>query len=212
MTGEASNRDRSQAYTLEGVFAAIAILTALLFGLQVVDFGPWTGDTTQETSNLETRAEDMLDVAAQNGALSEAVRCYPIGKEVFDGTNTTNSSAEFEQMLHETFDEQDRQYNIYFTYMTEVGERNRKAVSSNRSESDSGVVAPTDSAAVATRTVAIFDDEHARTTKRYADSSQECGRNTSQEMSDYDEGLLTYEDAAPNSSLFNVVEVRVVVW
>lgn len=212
MTGGSTDRDRSQAYTLEGVFAAIAILTALLFGLQVVDFGPWTGDTTEETSDLETRAEDMLDVAAETGALSEAVRCYPLGKQVFDGSDVNpNSSAEFEVMLNETFDEQDRQYNIYFTYMTADGERDRRAVSSNRSKSSSGVVAPTDSAAVATRTVTIFDDQYTRTTNRSGDEPVECGAD-GQRIENLDEGLLTYEDVAPNSDLYNVVEVRIVVW
>lgn len=207
---------RSQAYTLEGVFAAVAVLTALVFGLQVVDVGPWTSDTAQQTSDVETRAEDLLDAADENGALDEAVRCYPLGKQVFDGSNITDSNGDvtasrFEVMLNQTFDQQDYQYNIYFTYVSSNGTQDQRFVSSNRSAGDSGVIAPSDSAAVARRTITIFDGDYTMTTDRSGAAPRDCGKR-GQQIRRLGEGLLTYGDVATNSRLYNIVEVRLVVW
>lgn len=206
------NRSRGQAYTLEGVVSAVIVLSALLYGLQVVDVGPWTSETTDQTSTLETQAQDVLDLAASNGTLNEVVRCYGVsGTTLFSGGNVTSSSTTFERILNQTFDEQNRDYNVYFYYWNATGGKERVLASVNRTESDSGVVAPTSSAAVATRTIALYDD---MPTRQQGSSTRDCAeKGTSlKEFNDLIDGRFYLDDIAPNSPLFNIVEVRLVVW
>lgn len=216
MRGRPSLGDRGQAYTLEGLVASIAILTALLYGLQVVDLGPWTSEATAQTTELETRAEDVLDLAANEGSLSRVVRCYSVGRQSFGGQDPGDLSKRtyLEQLLNQTFDEQNRDYNIYVSYWTDDG-RERVTVSTNRSEGGN-FVSPSDSAAVATRTVTLYDDQAVLGNS----PTKDCGRTA---VGPPRSGSLTgfnsvprqqfyVDDIAPNSQLYNVVEVRLVVW
>jgi len=204
---------RGQAYTLEGVFSAVVVLTALLYGLQVVDIGPWTSEAASETSSLETRAQDTLDLAASEGTLSNVTRCYGVNPEsnrgyVFSGQNAGPNATLFEQFLNTTFDEQNRNYNVYFYYWNnETGQKDRELVSMNRSAADSGVVAPTDASVVASRTLVLYDDMRTR-----FGVEPKCGQQ-GLTLAEYEDRFGWYmDDIAPNSPIYNVVEVRVVVW
>lgn len=204
---------RGQAYTLEGMFSAIVVLTALLYGLQVVDVGPWTSEAASETSSLETRAQDTLDIAASEGSLSNVTRCYGVNPEstggyVFSGQMAGPDATTFERLLNTTFDERNRNYNVYLYYLDEeTGQKERELVSMNRTAADSGVVAPTDSSVVASRTVVLYDDMSTR-----FGSDPKCGQQGAT-LKEYSNKYDWYiEDITPNSPVFNVVEVRVVVW
>jgi len=96
---------RGQAYTLEGVLAAIVVVTATVYGLSAVDTGPFQTGAQQRTAALETRASDTLSLAAETGALHNATACYSVGTPTLNG-NQTGSSTEFEMMLNHTFDRQ----------------------------------------------------------------------------------------------------------
>jgi len=101
---------------------------------------------------------------------------------------------------------------VYFYYFDESGERQRVLASMNRTASDSGVVAPTSSSVAASRTVTIYDDMPTRFSG--SSTSRDCGTE-GVSVKEFDEqigGTWYLDDIAPNSSLFNVVEVRVVVW
>lgn len=206
---------RGQAYTLEGVFSAIVILTALLYGLQAVDVGPWTSESASQTSTLETQAQDVLDIAASNGSLSTVARCYDVnprstGGYVFSGQIANENATTFERLLNTTFDERDRNYNVYLYYWdNETSQRERVLLSMNRTAADSGVVAPTDSSVVASRTVVLYDDMPTR-----FGASPKCGQEgaTLKEYADARGGNWYLNDIAPNSPVYNIVEVRVVVW
>jgi hypothetical protein len=202
---------RGQAYTLEGVISAILVLTAVLVGLQVVDVGPWTSDTTQQSDDMEQRAEDMLDLAAETGTLSRVVRCTYGSSDTFTGSQVDNSSTTFERMLNQTFDQHGRNYNIYFTYLTPSGERERISVTSSDSNPSGGVVAPTDSAAVATRTIAIYDDDRTRIVDRTDPDRPKCGAEGTT-VKDAGGAYFIQEDIDDASPLYNIVEVRLVVW
>jgi hypothetical protein len=204
--------DRGQAYTLEGLVASIVVLTALLYGLQVVDVGPWTSDTSDQTRQLKTQAQDVLDLAANNGTLSAAVRCYGLdNKYAFDGDSLGNESRRttFEVMLNQTFDERGREYNVYFYHWNETGGKELEVASANQSGAASGVVAPTDVAAVATRTIAVYDSEPTRIN---GSSEEDCADPGATVETQASSGNYYMRDIAPNSELFNIVEVRIVVW
>ena len=204
MTGK-----RGQAYTLEGVFSAIVVLTALLYGLQAVDVGPWTSEAASQTSSLETQAQDVLDIAASQGSLSNVTRCYdPRRGYVFSGQIAGPNATSFERLLNTTFDEQNRNYNVYLYYWdNETNQKARELISMDRTAADSGVVAPTDSSVVASRTVVLYDDMRTR-----SGVSPKCGKQGTT-LEQYAKSEHWYlEDIAPNSPVFNIVEVRVVVW
>lgn len=208
---DSTHGSRGQAYTLEGMISAILVVTAVLVGLQVVDFGPWTSDTTQQTEDMEQRAEDMLDLAAENGTLSRVVRCTYGSADTFTGGQVDNGSTTFERMLNQTFDRHGHNYNIYFTYLTPSGERERVSVTSSESNPTSGVIAPTDSAAVATKTIAIYDDDRTRIVDRTQNPPQKCGAKGAT-VKDAGGAYFIEEDIDDDSPLYNIVEVRVVVW
>ncbi|AQL41622.1 hypothetical protein BV210_02335 [Halorientalis sp. IM1011] len=202
---------RGQAYTLEGVISAVLVVTAVLVGLQVVDVGPWTSDTTQQSDDMEQRAEDMLDLAAENGTLSRVVRCTYGSADTFTGSQIDNGSTTFERMLNQTFDRHGHNYNIYFTYLTPSGERERISVTSSSSNPTSGVIAPTDSAAVATKTIAIYDDDRTRVVDRTDPDQPKCGA-TGTTVEAAGGAYFIQEDIDDDSPLYNIVEVRLVVW
>lgn len=212
MPGDSTPRDRGQAYTLEGVISAAIVLTAMLYGLQVVDIGPWTSEASDRAATLETQAQDILDLTATNGNLSAMVRCYGVsGKTAFSGRSVDASSTRFEKLLNQTFDEQNRNYNIYFYYWNATGGKERVLASFNRTEADSGIIAPSSATAVATRKVAVFDDQPTRQQTR---SGNDCGSNGAsvQTFNDAIGGRFYLDDISPDTTLFNVVEVRIVVW
>lgn len=204
---------RAQAYTLEGVFAAVIVLTALLYGIQTVDVGPWTSDTSEQTNELKLRAQDTLDIAANNGTLNRMVRCYGVsGKTVFDGNTAGSNATTFERLLNQTFDRQGRDYNLYIRYWNGSAGQESVVASSRDHDSgdDVGLIAPSESATVATRTVTVFDDQY---TLIHADSDDPCAKQY-QRVKTYQETTEAFymPDIAPDSRLYNIVEVRLVVW
>jgi type II secretory pathway pseudopilin PulG len=62
------DRDRGQAFTLEGFVASVLVLTAILLALQSVVLTPTTGGTLDEgvQNDLRTQANDILVVSASN--------------------------------------------------------------------------------------------------------------------------------------------------
>ncbi|WP_246987835.1 DUF7288 family protein [Halorientalis marina] len=202
--------DRSQAYTLEGVFAAIIVLSAMLYGLQIVDVGPWTSESAERTEQLRSQAADTLDLAASNGTLSRAVRCYgTAGKRAFDGgrLNTgTPRSTTLERMLNKTFDERDYEYNLYFYYWDGSGEQER-VVASRQFETSGDIAAPSDAAAIVSRRIAVYDDQSSLYTTET--DARECGTEFD---SLKDTSPFYMPDAEPDKPLYNIVEVRLVVW
>ncbi|NHN65807.1 hypothetical protein G9463_21475 [Haloarcula sp. JP-Z28] len=187
---------RGQAYTLEGVLAAIVVVTATVYGLSAVDTGPFQTGAQQRTAALETRASDTLSLAAETGALHNATACYSVGTPTLNG-NQTGSSTEFERMLNRTFDRQGEQYNLYFSY-SDSGVRQTVLASQ---ESDENVAERPADAAVATETVTLTDNMPARI--------GDCS-GTGPPLSAV--GGYFAPDAKPDSIVYNVVEVRLVVW
>ena len=203
--------ERGQAYTLEGVFAAVVVLSAMLYGLQIVDVGPWTSGSADQTSQLKSQAADTLALAASNGTLSRAVRCYGTASKLeFDGgrlnPDPNQKATVLEHMLNETFDQRDYEYNLYFYYWDGNGNRER-VVASQQTDTRGDVAAPSDAAAVVSRRLAVYDDQPSLYTT--TNDQRSCGS----EFRRLDRTSPFYmPDVAPDKPLYNVVEVRLVVW
>ena len=190
---------RGQAYTLEGVLAAILVVTATVYGLGAIDTRAWEDETRSETTQLEYRASDVLSIASDSGALRDAVLCYRDGRPI-DG-DRDRTLATFEQMLNLTFDSQAQQYNLYFSYWNTNEQRETILVSDESGNSDER--APT-SAADASTTVTITDNMN----RRIDDDCSPIPVTVKEDQNNF----YISKDVAPNSSLYNIVEVRLVVW
>ena len=187
--------DRGQAYTLEGVLAAILVVTATVYGLQAIDTRAWEDETQADTQALQSRASDVLSLAGNSGALRDAVTCYQQGRTI-NGDRAEPRST-FENMLNTSFDSQANQYNLYFSYYNGTDTEER-LVSGNPEGSNTR--APS-TAATASTTVTLTDSTNRTTGDR-------CGE-IPVTVSD-DPSFYIEENA--DSSLYNVVEVRLVVW
>lgn len=188
---------RGQAYTLEGVLAAILIVTAMVYGIQAIDTRAWQDSTQQETQQLAYRASDLLTVAGETGALRNATLCYRDGRRL--NGNRGDSGSEFESMLNTTFDSQADQYNIEFRFWNESDRTETVLVSET---SDQAVNQPSDSAAVASTTVTLTDQMHRRTGSGCNSIPVDIQNDTSFYAPDVNE----------SSALYNIVEVRLLVW
>ncbi|WP_284007786.1 DUF7288 family protein [Haloarcula pelagica] len=193
---------RGQAYTLEGVLAAILVISATVFGITSIDTRAWEDGTREETRRLETRADDLLTVGKNTGALENAILCYNSGRTRINGNNSSRP-AEFERMLNLTFDSRGEQYNIYFNYLNETGEQRVTELVSENSPASAN--RPSTGAAVATRTVALTDNMSVRTNS----PSNACG-NAGPRVKSLSSFYIP--DADNNTRLYNLVEVRLIVW
>ncbi|WP_135304528.1 DUF7288 family protein [Haloarcula amylovorans] len=196
--------DRGQAYTLEGVLAAILIVSATVYGLQAIDTRAWEDGTRQETRQLSQRANDLLTVASETGALRNATLCYSAGKTRLNGKQETKP-ARFERMLNQTFDAQGDQYNLYFSYWNVTSDERETQIVSERSEET--LNRPPASATVATTTVTLTDTMAIRINGPGPDGCTETGPSLEEDISTY-----YLQDVDEQAELYNVVEVRLTVW
>ena len=190
---------RGQAYTLEGVLAAILVVTATVYGLGAIDTRAWEDETQSETEQLAYQASDVLSIASESGALRDVVLCYREGRPI-DG-NRERTLAEFERMLNHTFDSQAQQYNLYFSYWNTSDQRETRLVSE---ESQGSNDRPPTSAVDASATVTITDN----TSRRIGDECSSIPLTVKEDQNSF----YISEDVSPDSPLYNIVEVRLVVW
>jgi len=190
---------RGQAYTLEGVLAAILVVTATVYGLGAIDTRAWEDETQSETEQLAYQANDVLSIASESGALRDVVLCYREGRPI-DG-DRERTLAEFERMLNHTFDSQAQQYNLYFSYWNTSDQRETRLVSE---ESQGSNDRPPTSAVDASATVTITDN----TSRRIGDECSSIPLTVKEDQNSF----YISEDVSPDSPLYNIVEVRLVVW
>jgi hypothetical protein len=204
-----SDGRRGQAYTLEGLIAATIIVTAVWYGLQAADTSPWTAGTSDRLTEIHrSQANDVLATAADDGTLSRAVRCIEPPNEPdqpgmpHDGIghapaeNTTRLGA----MLNESFNQRDIEYNLYFVYYNNSTGR----VTQHVYPDDSRRRAPSEDAVNASHQVAIYD----RMNVSYGLNNCMKNDNWVENVSD----VFYAPDVDPDGELYNIVEVRLVVW
>jgi len=191
---------RAQAHSLEAFVASLLVLSGVVFALQMTAVTPLSASTSnQHIGNQQhAAASDVLDVAAANGTLREAVVYWNTSEEEFDRSSDgvySNGGPPnaFGRALNETFGERRTAFNVRISWY----DANRTGRNS-MSMVDMG--APSDDAVVATRTVVLYDETplSARSTSTVSDAAAN--------------GTFYAPDTDPNQRLFNVVEVRVIVW
>ena len=152
--------ERGQAMTLEAVTAAILILAAIGFALQVTAVTPLSASTSSQhvENQLESTGEGILTSSAASGALQEAVLYWNTSEQKFH--NAAGDRAfytagappnAFGEILSEAFSDRSVAYNVYVHYQTPGGSvETQQMVRQGQ---------PSDHAISASRTVQLIDTD-----------------------------------------------------
>lgn len=195
--------DRGQAFTLEAVTAAILLLTAVGFALQMTAVTPLSASTSSQhlENQLQYTGEGALASADETGALKEAVLYWNGSTWEFHGTDDdpffrrAAMSNEFGGILNDTFGERNIAYNVVVHYHTESGGMDSQTMV-NQGE-------PSDHAVSASRMVALADDD------RLVEPDGSPGvRINATNFYAPDAGV----EAGGNRHVYNLVRVEVIAW
>ncbi|WP_338728235.1 hypothetical protein [Haladaptatus sp. DJG-WS-42] len=196
---------RAQAHTLEGIIASFLLITGLVFALQATAVTPLSASTSSQHIENQERAiaTGVLASALENESLHVAPLYWNNSTYKFHDTTSRQyyvdnlpSALTFGNMLERTFGDSGIAFNVNLVHLTTSGdERTRQLVYR-------GV--PSDNAVTATRLVTIYDDDV------LYDADGNPTDYTVSEAATKDEFYMT--DAAPDSAVFNVVKIEVVVW
>lgn len=220
-TERTEDGERGQAYTLEGFIGSMVVLMAVLFALQSVVITPTTGGAADRAvqSQVQQETMDALAISAEGqgrgetGTLSYMVRYWNHSEERFYGANSSDSSDSYGsqtfnreafvlgQVLSERYTETGSYYNVELVYQNDstanrTFERVRMV--------DQGT--PPESAVTASHTVTLYDDDELT-----APSSRDEGINLTE--ANRNEGYpIPPAENGDDNPVYNVVEVRVIVW
>lgn len=190
--------DRGQAHTLEGIAAALLILSSVVFALQVTAVTPLTASTASQHVETQYRgaSQGVLASAAADDLLRPTLLYWDATNATFydatiDGYYVEGPPTAFGTFLEDTYDEAGVAYNVDLTYVAADGSlRQRELVHGGE---------PSDTAVTATRTVALYDADRLRTRSH--------GR-SNETVSD----VAYFAPDAYDGHLYNVVVVEVTVW
>lgn len=198
---------RGQAHTLEGFAAGLLVLGAVAFALQATAVTPLSASTSnQHIENQQTSAgEDLLSAAQTKGELRPTLLYWNTSENEFRDSGPRGVYANggpptpFGTALNETFGQGRIGYNVDVYHRTPDGGRDRIRMV------DMGT--PSDNAAASSRTVVLFDDDEI--TESDGDGTTGTTRTVANASA---EGEFYASDVEPDGPLFNVLEVRVIVW
>ncbi|MFB6094459.1 MAG: hypothetical protein ABEJ77_05925 [Halanaeroarchaeum sp.] len=189
--------DRGQAHTLEGVAAAVLVLSAILIALQMTAVTPLsTGTAAQNVRTQYDRATTgVLAIAADRGAIRPTLLYWNESRSAFHGTTAyyvaRPSPTAFGDLLESTFGDRGVAYNVVLTYVTTDGDLGKRRLVYHGE--------PTDAAVTTRRTVVLYD-----TDRLLSDTGVETATTLA-------ETSYFAPDAHPGH-LYNVVTVEVTVW
>lgn len=203
---------RGQAFTLEGLTAALVLVTAVLFAVQSVAVTPTTGGAIDERVQADTRAEaqDVLATVANNETfgLSELVRYWSPDALTFQGATNSRIGYGGQQppgelgiLLHHVFAQRGETYNIEVVYQRRnVSNGTGSVTMVYRGE-------PSDDAVTVSQTVTLYDNQ----TLTAPSSSQQALRFYDTNATNSQASYYPIPDAV-DGAVYNVVEVRLTVW
>lgn len=186
--------DRGQAHTLEAIVAALLLLSSVIFALQITAVTPLSASTSNQhiENQQQASAEGVLSMAAESGALREAVLYWNASGERFhggiaNGYYTDTMPTEFGRILERSFGERGIAYNVY---ITSFGTTEREEMIYHGE--------PSDNAVTARRTVVLSDDT------RLLQPDFTKGRTLN--------GTNFYVPDISEQGYYNSIRVEVVVW
>lgn len=189
---------RGQAFTLEAIVAAMLLVGGLVFALHATAVTPLSASTSSQhiENQHHATARGALLIAAENGTLEVAVLNWNTTGESFYGARDVyyveHPENGFGDLLNRSFGSRGIIYNAYVTYENEADEQRRQTMV-YRGE-------PSDNAVIASVPVTLYDDD-----VLYDGSETATGDSL-------DSSPFYAPDTAPNSRVYNVVTVELVVW
>ena len=189
--------DRGQAHTVEAFTAALLLVGGVIFAVHATAVTPLTASTSNQHIENQQRvmANDLLATADANGTLRDAVVYWDQENDTFVGTGDQGFFVAggppnaFGAVLNDTFRIDRIAFNVYVTY--------HKSDGTTRERTMVYMGSPSDNAVAATRVVFLYDDTRLSAPGSSANVSS---------------ASFYAPDAAPNGTLYNVVEVRIVTW
>jgi len=209
---------RGQAYTLEAVIGGLLIAAAVVFAINATVVTPSTtgGVDPEVRENLRQQANDVLMATAENDSfdLSDVVRYWDPATRTFYQANSpdvgygsSQPPGGFGRLLNETFTQRGYRYNVEMRYL---GADN---ASGPDGQPETVQVAfqgdPGENAVVATHRVTLFDNQTLSTEQISTRGIELWQFDTN--ATDGDDGYYPVPDAV-DGPVYNVVEVRIVVW
>lgn len=198
--------DRAQAHTLEAFVAALILVTGLIFAAQATAVTPLSASTSNQHIENQHRAlaTDLLSTAAQDGSLRESAVYWDWNEE--EGTTGFVDTHQDRTYYTETpagmhplapalavFDRNYLAYNIDLVYRDGEGGTDEIRMIEMGS--------PSDNAVAATRSVVLSDS-----------TGITGGSNEGMTIGDLSDEAFYAEDVDSEGQLYNIVEVRIVVW
>jgi hypothetical protein len=207
MTNKSLSDTRGQAFTLEAVFAALIMLSAVVFALQVTAVTPLTSSTSsQQIQNQQAAtANGFLITSAERGILKAPMLMWDNTTEEWHNTDQTGlfpygpEGTEFGSQLNESFIEWGVAANVevgYYTSPDVVGDRDQQF------EPYVVMGQPTANAVTAQYRFVVYDD----------DVLHDAAGNPTTETLKTAEDRFYAPDADPTSNLYNTLTVKVTVW
>jgi hypothetical protein len=192
---------RAQVHTLEAFVASLLLIASVVFALQVTAVTPLSASTASEhVENQQQRlAGGVLDVAVHNDSLKPTLLYWNESNGTFYGATrdgfyvSGGPPTPLGSLLERSLSERRIAYNLNVEYVTARG--------ALREENVVHMGSPSDTVAAVSRTVTLYDDDVI-----YDASGAPTGLTLENSSTFY------APDAAPNSSVYNVVRVEVIVW
>ncbi|WP_336021736.1 DUF7288 family protein [Halobellus salinisoli] len=191
--------DRGQAHTLEAITAAMILVSALVFALQVTAVTPLTGSTSsQHIENQQAAvAEGVLATADENGTLVSTLLYWNESAGNWHGATDDGyvrgpPPTAFGDVLEATFLERGIAFDLTLYFVDDDGDRTPVPIV------DLGE--PSDHASTERRLVTLSDGDRLR-------NPDESVSGTTLEDASY-----VVSDADEEQALYSVVEVEIVVW
>lgn len=199
--------ERGQTFTLEAFVAAVLLLTTIAFALQAVSISANTASAADsELRNQHAGlAVGVLDQGATNGSLRTTLLYWNESDERFYDTNGNESyyivrspPTAFGGALASMFDDREVRYNVDLYFPTASGERGQQRLV------ESGTAA--DDAVRLVETVTLYDHT------ALVDENETARSVTLGDVAADTNSTFYAPDARPNSPIYNVVRVEVVLW
>ena len=193
--------DRGQAHTLEAIIAAVVLLASVTFALEAVAVTPESASASNKfvETQQEQLAVSLLATAATEDLLSSTLRYWDTNAGTFHNVGVSGAyvdggpPTEFGARLNETFFTASHAVNVNVYYVDVDGTRHVEQLVHSGEASDHAVRA--------TRTVTLYDSDSILAADGTATNETLTSSNS-----------YFAPDASPDSHVYNVVVVEVVVW
>lgn len=199
--------DRAQIFTLEAFLASVVLLATLAFTLQVVAISSNTaGATDTEDRNQHFGlAVGALDEGIENGSLRDTLLYWDETRGQFYGSVDTEGyyiarspPTSFGNSLEATFSDRQVRYNMDLYFPTNDSDRGHQRVIERGT--------PSDNAIRVVETITLYDQT------QLVDENESQRSVTLAEIEADGNSTFYAPDMRPNTSIYNVLRVEVVVW